>query len=116
MWIDYQKAYDSVPHSWVTEILEIYKIDVVTRGFIAALIPLWRTRIRLQHKNGVIETEEIFFLQGIFQGDSLSPLIFCLALVPLSSCLQRAGVGYVIRRHRVSHLLYMDDLKVYAKD
>ncbi|RVE43610.1 hypothetical protein evm_011730 [Chilo suppressalis] len=26
-WIDYKKAYDSVPHSWLRRILELYKID-----------------------------------------------------------------------------------------
>ncbi|CAK1589304.1 unnamed protein product [Parnassius mnemosyne] len=26
-WVDYKKAYDSVPHSWLKRVLEIYKID-----------------------------------------------------------------------------------------
>ena len=26
-WIDFQKAYDSVPHSWIIEILCLYKIN-----------------------------------------------------------------------------------------
>ena len=31
---------------------------------------------------------------GIYQGDSLSPLVFCLAIAPLSSLLNKSGYGY----------------------
>ena len=27
MWIDYKKAYDSIPHSWLVEALKLYKIN-----------------------------------------------------------------------------------------
>ena len=53
---------------------------------------------------------------GIFQGDSLSPLIFCLALAPLSNLLNNTGMGYSVYNERVNHLFYMDDLKLYAKN
>jgi hypothetical protein len=26
-WVDYKKAFDSVPHSWLLRVLELYKID-----------------------------------------------------------------------------------------
>ena len=78
MWIDYQKSYDSVPHSWVKEVLELYKVDEVKRNFIIGLIPQRRKKIKLPHVGGYVETENITFTQGIFQGDSLSPLIFAL--------------------------------------
>ena len=29
---------------------------------------------------------------GIYQGDSLSPLVFCLALAPLSSLLNKSNI------------------------
>ena len=28
-WVDYQKAYDSVPHSWLLQRLEMHKISPV---------------------------------------------------------------------------------------
>ena len=53
---------------------------------------------------------------GIFQGDSISLLLFCLALNPLSDVLKSTHYGYKIRYGQlVQHLLYMDDLKLYAK-
>ncbi|CAB0030643.1 unnamed protein product, partial [Trichogramma brassicae] len=54
--------------------------------------------------------------RGIFQGDSLSPLWFCLALNPLSTLLRDSALGCRLRRDGevISHLLFMDDLKLYA--
>ena len=53
---------------------------------------------------------------GIFQGDSLSPLLFCLSLVPLSHLLNNTGYGYKINNKRINHLFYTDDLKLYVRD
>ena len=110
MWIDYKKAYDSVPHSWLIEMMKLYKIDKQTINFIIKLMPSWRTKIHLPHVNGCLTTEDINFLRGIFQGDTLSPLLFCLALAPIRNILKKAGVGYKILGTKVSNLLYIDDL------
>jgi len=50
----------------------------------------------------------------IFQGDSLSPLLFTIVLIPLSYLLQESGKGYQISPNvKINHLLYMDDIKLY---
>ena len=56
--------------------------------------------------------------EGIFQGDSFSPLLFCLALVPLTSELAATGYGYKITNagDTISNLFFMDDLKLYSKN
>ena len=61
-------------------------------------------------------SDNINIKRGIFQGDSLSPLLFCISLIPLSLELNSLGYGYKIRTERITHLFYMDDLKLYAKD
>ena len=53
--------------------------------------------------------------RGIFQGDSLSPLLFVMSLFPLTTLLHQVNKGFIIDGYAVSHLLYMDDLKLYAK-
>ena len=70
------------------------------------------------YNDGCIRTDQIRIKRGIFQGDSLSPLLFCLALVPLTSELATSGYGYKISNTRapISNLFYMDDLKLYSKN
>ena len=53
---------------------------------------------------------------GIFQGDSLSPILFCVTLIPLSKLLNNTGYGYKIYDDIINHLFYMDDLKLFAKN
>ena len=52
---------------------------------------------------------------GIYQGDSLSPLVFFLAIAPLSSLLNKSGYGYNTCNGKISHFFYMDDLKTFTQ-
>ena len=120
-WIDYKKAFDSVPHSWIMKCAALYKLAPNVVTFLSNSMPMWRTNIRLNHNNGAIEVNEVMIRRGIFQGDSLSPLLFCLTLDPLSKLLNDTNNGYNLcsGRHNqhttINHSLYMDDLKLYAK-
>uniref|UniRef100_H3B0R3 Reverse transcriptase domain-containing protein n=1 Tax=Latimeria chalumnae TaxID=7897 RepID=H3B0R3_LATCH len=79
----------------------------------------WRTRLHVNVGGQRSQTQSVLIERGIFQGDSLSPLWFCLALNPLSKMLRNSGYGYSLGRRPtvlVSHLFYMDDLKFYAKN
>ena len=59
---------------------------------------------------------EVDIGRGIFQGDSFSPLLFVVVLIPLSIILNETDLGYVTsRNHELSHFLFMDNLKLYAK-
>jgi hypothetical protein len=116
--IDYKKAFDSVPHQWLTKILKLYKINDQIVTFLEQAMSTWRTRVQLQTPSEKkTETNLIQIRKGIFQGDSLSPLWFCLAMNPLSRRLDSTKYGFSIRNNnreavRVGHLLYMDDLKL----
>ena len=123
-WVDYQKAYDSVPHSWVLQCLQLQKISPVLCRFLSRVMEGWRTSMVLSHGQGTVKTRIMQIRRGIFQGDSLSPLLFCMALNPLSTELNRTGCGYTMstgngrtaKRQLISHLLYMDDLKLYGRN
>jgi hypothetical protein len=71
----------------------------------------------LHAENRLIEAEDIKIQCGIFQGDSLSPLPSCICLIPLTEQLNRLNTGYEEQttKAKISHLLYMDDLKLIAK-
>ncbi|KAL1448298.1 hypothetical protein WDU94_008925 [Cyamophila willieti] len=116
-WIDYMKAYDSVPHSWLIKILEIYKVDKTIISFLQHNMKHWYTELLLMIPSNEIRTNKINLKRGIYQGDSLSSLWFCLALNPISHILNSHHYGYKINKQqdsRISHQFYMDDLKLYA--
>ena len=71
----------------------------------------------LQHTSGSMRSRQIYTNWGIFQGDSLSPLLFCIALTLLRQLLKKnTGYGYKIENTQYSHLLYMYDIKLYASN
>uniref|UniRef100_H3BBL1 Reverse transcriptase domain-containing protein n=1 Tax=Latimeria chalumnae TaxID=7897 RepID=H3BBL1_LATCH len=79
----------------------------------------WSTCLHTNVGGQRYQTQSVCIERGIFQGDSLSPLCFCLALNPLSKILRNSGYGYSLGRIPtvlVSHLFYIDDLKLYAKN
>ena len=122
-WIDYSKAFDSVPHSWIIKCLRLYKVDERIIEMMGDQMDRWKTNITLNHTKGKMKIENVKISRGIFQGDSLSPLLFCLSINPLSVLLNMEGVGYNLEKTRsktpgrvISHLLFMDDLKVYANN
>ena len=56
--------------------------------------------------------------RGIFQGDALSPFLFIIAMMPLNHILRKCTTGYKLSRsqEKVNHLMYMDDIKLFAKN
>ncbi|KAL0803287.1 hypothetical protein ABMA28_017234 [Loxostege sticticalis] len=94
-YIDYKKAFDSVPHSWLIRVLQIYKVNPTIITFLENAMAEWKTTLFLSLQNcNTISTNEIPIRNGIFQGDSLSPLWFCLALNPLSNLLNNSNNGF----------------------
>ena len=112
-WIDYKKAYDMVPHLWIIECLDLLGVAENIKSFLANSIEKWKIILC----SGNSELGEVEIKRGIFQGDSLSPLVFVLALIPLSLILRKVKAAYEFleSKERVNHLLYMDDLKLYRR-
>ena len=53
----------------------------------------------------------------VFQGDVVSPLLFVIALIPLTHILRTANLVYEFRSgETVNHLLFIEDLKLYSKN
>jgi len=117
-WIDFKKAFDTVPHDWILESLRINKVDPGTVEFLRRSMTMWETRLCIRGEKEQVEMGSSKIKRGIFQGDALSPLLFCIALFPISKELQRTQKGYQIDKSSepISHLLYVDDLKIFAKD
>ena len=111
-WVDYRKAYDLVPHSWILECLELAGISENIKNFIDNSLKKRTTELT---SCGVF-LGKVSINRGVFQGDSLSPLLFIVCMIPLTRILRQIKAGYVIKdgNLKVNHLLFMDDLKLFG--
>ena len=109
-----QKAYDMVPKSWIINCLKIYKISHEVINFIQKTMKTWRVELTAEGKS-LAETK---IQTGIFQGDTLSPLLFIIAMMPLNHIIRKCTAGYKLSRsqEKINHLMYMDDIKLFAKN
>ena len=69
----------------------------------------WKTELI----SGDINLGEVNINQGIFQADSLPPLLFVISLIPLTLVLRRMKQGYSFQKNnsKLDHLLFMDEMK-----
>ena len=93
--------------------MEMFGIVENLRTFLQKSMQQWRLSLTA---NGE-DLGEVNVKRGIFQGDSLSPLIFVLTMVPLSLTLKKVNACYKWgkKEYKLNHLLFMDDLKLYPK-
>ena len=112
-WIDYKKAFDMIPHTWLIECLKIYGAEENTISFLKNTMRNWNTILTSYG----IRLAEVNIRRGIFQGDSLSPLLFVVAMIPMTKVLQKMDAGYQLKKrgNKINHLMFMDDIKLYGK-
>eukprot|EP00795_Rhopilema_esculentum_P006840 gene6840-biopygen8293 len=111
-WVDYKKAYDMVPHSWIIECLRLYRVSDNVVNLIERSMTNWKVQLTSCGETlGLVNIR-----RGIFQGDSLSPLLFVICMIPLTEVLRKVKMGYTLDGVKINHLLFMDDLKLFAKN
>ena len=110
-WIDYKTAYDFGPQSWIKECVELMGIVENVREFVVKCMKQWILSLTSNGK----ELRDVKINRGIFQGDSLSQLLFVLCMIPMSLVLRKVKAGYEWgkREFSLNHLVFMDDLKLY---
>ena len=73
----------------------------------------WRVELTTGRKN----LSEVKIQRKIFPGDVLSPLLFVIAMMPLSHILRKYTGGYKLYKfQQINHLMYMDDIKLLVKN
>lgn len=124
-WVDFRKAFDSVSHKGVMWVLKQIGVPEAIRKLVKLLMNQWIVRYEGRSGGKMTKSSKLKVRCGVLQGDTLSPLLFCLILCALSYWLDNHTEGYTtssriagdasLRSGRTfTHLLYMDDLKLYA--
>ena len=113
-WINYKKAYNMVPHLWLEEAVELVRLAENLKKLMFDSMERWKTI--LTASNQVLGKVNI--KRGIFQEDTISPLLFVIVLIPLSMILREIECGYQLEKHsiKINHILFMNDLKLYGKN
>ena len=79
-----------VPHSWIIECLDLFGVADNIKSLLVNSMEKWK----VMPCSGNSESGEVEIMQGIFQGNSFSTLVFVLALIPLSLILRKAKTAY----------------------
>ena len=103
-----------VPQSWIIHCLKMYKISHEVINFIEKTIQTWRVEMTAEGRS-LAETK---IQRGIFKGDTLSPLLFIIAMMPLNHTLRKCTAGYKLNRsqEKTNHLMSMHNIKLFAKN
>ena len=85
-----------------------FGVAVNVRSSVNASMKQWNTELTAGNQR--LGNKKI--KRGIFQGDSHSPLLFVSVMIPLTLVLRQTKK----RGKKINHLLFMDDLKLFAKN
>ena len=113
-WIAYKKVYDLVSHSWILESLELPNVaNNAVIEFIRRSMKNWNVDMMSCGEF----LAKVNIRRGIFQGDSLSPLLFAICMILLTEILRKVSTGRTFKKGEKLNLpLFMDDLKIYGKN
>ena len=116
---DYKKAYDKVHHDWMIRVYEWIGIPAVIISVLKALMNKWKTRLELWKDGEKCVSRWIDIKCGFLQGDSYSPVGFCITEIPIAKLLEQSK-GYRMgepgmRNVNRTHSFFVDDLKVYQE-
>ena len=103
-----------VPLSWIIESLKLFGVADNIISFIQGSMPNWSTNLFCNNT----PLGNVKIRRGIFQGDSFSPILFVIALIPISLLLRKSNMGYKLNKDgtTINHLFFMDDLKLFARN
>ena len=90
---DYKKAYDKVHQDWMLRVYHWIGIPKEVITLISQLMEKWKTRLEIWSKGEKLTSRWIDILCGFLQGDSYSPVGFCISEIPVRLLLQQSK-GY----------------------
>ena len=92
-WINFRKVCNLVQHSWVFKCPRMFGIGPNVIDLKGSSMPSWKICIPVTYPGG--GGGGVSIQRGYTQGDYFSPLLFILALIPLTMVLPNVQIGYM---------------------
>ena len=80
VWIDTKKAFDSVSHQWLIQVLNLHIINSRIISLIESIMRAWKITLEVITDQGPTQIDPIDINRGIPQGDSFSVQLFKVCL------------------------------------
>lgn len=120
LWVDMKKAYDSLNHKAILWTLKRMSVSEPIIRLLSDIMSRYVVCYTAFENGKTKMSDPLRVKNGIMQGDTLSPLLFCMTITCLSEWLDKNISPYISRKIdskapiKLGHLFYMDDLKVYT--
>ncbi|XP_072048304.1 uncharacterized protein [Amphiura filiformis] len=89
--LDLANAFGSVPHEIIFQLLEFYRVPPAVISYIRKIYD----NLEVSVKSTQWQTKPVPIKRGVFQGDTLSPIVFLIAFNPLLDAIkQHSEFGY----------------------
>ena len=114
LYVDFSSAFNTIYHHRLWQTMALLGFDQTCIRAVKSLYQDCGTQVQLAGS----ATERIKVGRGTLQGDSLSPLLFIIAIEPLARWLHSGGRGYALGsskiRLKIACNAYADDLGVFS--
>ena len=112
--VDFEKAFDSVSHVFLSRVLQWFGFGPCFRSWVKTIY----TDISSCVMNGGFSTGYFDVKRGVRQGDPLSPYLFLIVIETLAHALRNDEnlKGIDFGKCEVKQILYADDMTIFLRD
>ncbi|KAG5874111.1 hypothetical protein JTB14_015031 [Gonioctena quinquepunctata] len=109
-WYDFRKAYDSISHRQLERLIGNLPLHMNIKNVLRGSMNLWSVQVKIDQS----KKKPIYIKRGVYQGDSISPLLFILLTAGIMEHIETDPTINRSTKGQHTILAFMDDIKCHA--